>query len=103
MVNVFALEEAMFRLGQLWSMAWIARGKVDPARYGFTNRPHQLSIDVNNGDKATTLTVEFGGQCLSRGPYGLVELDDERRVFECPVRIYGVYRRGGWSVPSTVG
>ena len=102
-VNVFALEEAMFRLGQLWSIAWIARGKVDPARYGFTNPPHKLSIDVNNGDKATTLTVEFGGQSLSGGPYALVELDDERTVFECPVRIYEVYSEVVRSLTATVG
>ena len=36
MMNTFALEEAMFRFGKLWSKAWIARGQVEPARYGFT-------------------------------------------------------------------
>ena len=103
MVNVFALEEAMFRFGQLWSIAWIARGNVDPARYGFTNPPHKLSIDVNNGDKTTALTVEFGSQSLSGGPYALVDLDVGRTVFECPFKIYDAYSEVVRSLTATVG
>ncbi|PYM15265.1 MAG: hypothetical protein DME18_04720 [Verrucomicrobia bacterium] len=102
-VNAFALEEAMFRLGQLWSRAWIARGNVDPARYGFTDPPHKLSIDVNHGDKIQTLTLEFGGPSISGGPYALVDLDAERTLFECPFKIYNAYSEVVRSLIGSVG
>ena len=104
MMNTFALEEAMFRFGKLWSKAWIARGQVEPARYGFTQPPHKLSIDVNTGDKTTTLTVEFGGQSLSGGPYAVVNLQEAgRTVFECPFKIYDAYSEVVRSLIASVG
>jgi len=93
----------MFRFGQLWSKAWIARGKVDPARYGFANPPHKLAIDVSQADKPQTFTVEFGGQSLSGGPYAMVDLEDERTVFECPFDIYDVYSEVVRSLTATIG
>jgi hypothetical protein len=102
-VNAFAVEEAMFRFGQLWSKAWIAQGDVNPARYGFTNPPHKLAIDLLDGDKAQTITVEFGGQSISGGPYAVVELDSGRTVFECPFDIYNVYSEVVRSLTASVG
>ena len=103
MVNVFALEEAIFRFGQLWSKTWITKGNVDLARYGFADPPHKLAIEVVNGHQARTLTVEFGGPSLSGGPYALVELDGVRTVFECPFDIYSVYSEVLRSLTATVG
>ena len=103
MVNTFALEEAIFRFGQLWSKAWIARGDVNPARYGFTDPPHKLAIEVNQADKSQTLTVEFGGRSLSGGPYAMVDLDGARTVFECPFDIFNVYSEVVRSLTPTIG
>lgn len=102
-VNPFALEEAVFRFGQLWSNAWIAHGTLDVARYGFTNPPHKLSIDVNNGEKLRTFTLEFGSQSLSGGPYALVDLEGERTVFECPFKIYDAYNEVVRSLVASAG
>src|SRR5213075_2511115 len=82
----------LFRsLSQLQSKAWIASGKIDPARYGFNEPPHRLSIEVNNGDKTRTLVVEFGTQSLSGGPYALVDLEGRPTVFDFPFEVFHVY------------
>ena len=85
------------------SKAWIAHGDVNPARYGFTNPPHRLAIDLIHGDKPQTVTVEFGSQSNSGGPYALVELDSGRTVFECPFDIFNVYSEVVRSLTPTIG
>jgi len=91
-INTFALEEAVFRLGQqLWSKHWVARNDINRARFGFSDPPHRLSIEVNNGDKPGMLTVEFGIQSPSGGPFALVDLDGGSTVFEFPFEIFHVY------------
>jgi hypothetical protein len=102
-VNTFALEEAVFRFGQLWSMAWIARGTIDPAGYGFANPPDQLAIDVVSGDKMQTLTVKFGARSASGGPFAMVELEGAPTVFECPFRIYDAFSEVVRSLTASVG
>ena len=102
-LNPFALDEALFRLGQLQSKAWIACGKIDPARYGFSEPPHRLSIEVNNGDKVRTLVVEFGTQSLSGGPYALVDLEGRPTVFDFPFEVFHVYSEVLRSLTMTAG
>lgn len=102
-VNTFALEEAVFRFGQLWATAWIARGTFDAAAYGFGNTPEQLAIDVTGADKARTLTVRFGAPSPSGGPYALVEVDGAPTVFECPFKIYDTYSEVLRSLTAPLG
>ena len=103
MLNPFALDEAVFRLGQLSSKAWVACGKIDPAQYGFGNPPHKLSIQLSSGDKPQTLAVEFGAQSLSGGPYARVDLDGRPTVFDFPFEIFHVYNEVVRSLTMTVG
>jgi Domain of unknown function (DUF4340) len=103
MLNPFALDEALFRLGQLSSKAWVACGKINPAQYGFSSPPHKLSIQINRGDKPQALTVEFGAQSLSGGPYALVDLDGRPTVFDFPFEIFHVYFEVVRSLTITVG
>ena len=102
-LNPFALDEALFRLGRLSSKAWVACGKIDPVRYGFSDPPHRLSIQLNSGDKPQTLTVQFGTQSLSGGPYALVELDGRPTVFDFPFEIFNVYNEVVRGLTMTVG
>ncbi|HKS38552.1 MAG TPA: DUF4340 domain-containing protein, partial [Verrucomicrobiae bacterium] len=54
-VNPFALEEAMFRIGQqLRSKMWVARGDRDLSRFGFGDATNKLSIELNNGAEPRT-------------------------------------------------
>jgi hypothetical protein len=103
MLNPFALDEALFRLGQLSSKAWVACGKIDPAQYGFSNPPHKLSILLNVGDRPQTLALEFGAQSLSGGPYALVDLDGRPTVFDFPFEVFHVYNEVVRSLTVTVG
>jgi hypothetical protein len=98
-----ALEEALFRLGQLSSMAWVACGKIDPAQFGFSDPPHKLSIQLNSGDKPQNLTVEFGAQSLSGGPYALVDVDGRPTVFDFPYETFHVYNEVVRSLTNAVG
>ena len=102
-LNPFALDEALFRLGQLSSKAWVACGKIDAVQFGFGDPPHKLSIQLNSGDKPQTLTVEFGAQSLSGGPYALVDLDGRPTVFDFPFEIFHVYNEVVRSLTVTVG
>ena len=102
-LNPFALDEALFRLGQLSSKAWVACGKIDPAQFGFSDPPHKLSIQLNSGDKPQTLTVEFGAQSLSGGPYALVDLDGRPTVFDFPFETFHIYNEVVRGLTMTVG
>jgi len=91
-VNPFALEEAMFRLGQqLVSKMWVARGDGDLSRFGFAAATNRLSIELSNGVEPRTLTVEFGGQSPSGGPFALIHLEPGPIVFECPFEVFNAY------------
>src|SRR6266545_3672455 len=104
MVNPFAIEEAMFRFGQLRSKAWDACGHFDGARYGFGDPPHRISIEVNAGDRPKTLTVEFGDQqSPSGGPYARVDLEAGQTVFDFPFEIFHVYNEVLRNLTAAVG
>lgn len=92
MLNPFAIEEAMFRLGQqLRSKKWVARGDDDLSRYGFAEAANKLAIDLSNDVGPRTLTVEFGSKSLSGGPFALVHLEPGPVVFECPFEVFNAY------------
>lgn len=87
-VNPWALEEIMFRLGEMYAMTWVARGPEGRARHGFTGNGHTISIDLKVGDKFQTLTMDFGGPSLLRLPYASTLVDGQPWVFEFPWQLY---------------
>jgi uncharacterized protein DUF4340 len=92
MLNPFAIEEAMFRLGQqLRSKKWVARGDGDLSRFGFAEAANKLAIELSNDVGPRTLTVEFGSQSPSGGPFALVHLEPGPVVFECPFDVFNAY------------
>jgi hypothetical protein len=104
MVHPFAIEETVFRFGQLRSKAWDACGTFDSARYGFASPPHKLSIDVNAADKQRTFIVEFSDQSSpSGGPYARVDLEAGQTVFDFPFDIFNIYTEVLRSLTATVG
>ena len=62
--NELAVEETVRSLCQLTASAWVARGGQDRARYGFTDKGLQITLELKSGDKKT---LEFGGP----RPFGL--------------------------------
>ena len=87
-INPWALEEIMFRLGDMYAMTWVARGAEGRARHGFTGNGHTISIEIKVGDKFQTLTMDFGGPSLLRLPYASTLVDGQPWIFEFPWQLY---------------
>jgi len=90
-VNPFALEEAVYQLGQLWSRAWITPVEGRPDPFGFGAAASKLSIQLDSGDPPRVLTVEFGKASPSGGPFARTELEGGPAVFEFPFKIFHAY------------
>jgi len=82
--NPFALEETMFRLGELTAYAWVGRGEAALQRYGFAPANYRIAIDLRDGDKTRTLAFQFGAPNPLRVPYAATTIDGEPWVFEFP-------------------
>jgi len=80
-INPFAVEETVHRLGDLSAAFWIAHGEIDRTQYGFSDPPHKIITTLKNG---TTHEVELGELAPSQYPYALVMQDGEPWVFEFP-------------------
>jgi hypothetical protein len=83
-INDLAVEETVRGLCQLAAAAWTARGEQDRARYGFTDKGLQITLEFKNGDKKG---VEFGGPAPSGRPYAAVTLDGAAWIFEFPLAL----------------
>jgi len=86
-VNTFALEEAVFWLGQLWARAWVAQGGENLDRYGIPQINHKLTVELNGTNAAKNLTVEFGARSPTGGPFAVTTLESGPVVFEFPIEI----------------
>ncbi len=87
-INTFAVEEMVHRLGELRAAVWVARGPENRALYGFTESGHKLTIELKNGDQPTVLTLEFGGRAPSQYPYALATVDGQMWIFEFPLTLH---------------
>ena len=84
-----ALEETLFRLGQLRAAVWVDHGEGKAALYGFNETSRKLTLELRNGtDKPQVLTVEFGDFAPSRFPYALATVDGQTWIFEFPYPLF---------------
>lgn len=85
-----ALEETLFRLGNLHASVWVDRGDTKRSAYGFTGNTSKIAIELKNGEKPQTRFVEFGRPGFSPTglPYALTEIDGQTWVFEFPPTLY---------------
>jgi len=86
-INPFAVEETMFRLGELRAAAWVARGEDNRALYGFTDDGFKLTIELKSNDKPQLLNLEFGGRAPTKYPYALATVDGQSWIFEFPLAL----------------
>ncbi|MBI1842536.1 MAG: DUF4340 domain-containing protein [Verrucomicrobia bacterium] len=86
--NFLSIEETVHRIGQLRASVWTARGETNRAALGFVDNGHRLTFDVKRGDKAESLSVEFGARAPSLYTYAGVKLDGEWWFFEFPFDLY---------------
>ena len=86
-INPFAVEETVHRLGELYADAWLDRGETARANYGFTNDPIQLTLTVKRSEQPEIFTLDFSGATPGRPPYIAVPLDGQPWIFECSTAI----------------
>ncbi len=84
-INDLAIEESVRPLCHLAARAWVAQGEQNRAAYGFTENPHQVILNLKNGDKKV---IDFGGPTPSQSAYASVALDGDVWIFEFPADIY---------------
>ena len=87
-IHPFAVEETMFRLGELRAAVWVARGEENRSRFGFAGDGHQLTIELKTGDRSHALRLEFGGRAPSQFPYAMAPVDGQNWIFEFPLQLY---------------
>ena len=87
-INTFAIEEMMFRLGELRAVSWVARGDENRATYGFAENGHKLMIELRLPDKPRTLTLEFSSRPAAPYPYALASVDGQTWIFEFPPDLF---------------
>ena len=87
-INTFAVEESVHRLGELRAAIWVDRGEGKRQLYGFRENGDKLLIDVRNRDKSQVLSVEFGDFAPSGCPYALAVVDGQSWIFEFPLALY---------------
>jgi hypothetical protein len=83
-----ALEETLYRLGELRAAIWVAKGEESRDRLGFGTNTNRITIELKSADKAQLLSVEFGGHSPTQLPYALTVIDGETWVFEFPPTLY---------------
>jgi hypothetical protein len=88
-IKPFALEEVLYQLGQLRAYLWVGRGEETKARFGFSDTPDQLTIELKVGAQADKKIIEFGGfSPVSKFPYASTQIDGQTYVFEFPSDVY---------------
>lgn len=90
-VNTFALEEALHRLGDLRARFWVERGAEALGDYGIPQVNHRLAIGVVQAGRPATFSLAFGASSPSGGPFAATLLDGEPTIFECPLDVYYPY------------
>jgi hypothetical protein len=83
-----AIEEALYRLGELRAAMWVAPRDDQRSAFGFNGEGYRLAIDLKNGDKPQTLSLEFGGRAPSLYPYAMTAVDGQNWIFEFPLQLY---------------
>ncbi len=84
-VRIAAIEETVFRLGELSAESWVGSGGENRERYGFKPDGLQLSVELRSGEK---FDLEFGGPAGLGSSYALVSQNREPWVFEFPPMLH---------------
>ena len=87
-INSPALEECVFRLGQLRAIYWDAVGDQPQDNFGFAKASHDVEFKVKSGATNKIYRIQFGARSPMLHPYASVERDGQRFVFEFPVDLY---------------
>jgi hypothetical protein len=87
-INSPALEECVFRMGQLRAIYWDAVGDQPVDRFGFDKTSHEVAFEVKNGATNGLFRIQFGDRSPFFHPYASVVRDGQRLIFEFPADLY---------------
>jgi hypothetical protein len=102
-INTFAVEEMLYRLGDLRAVSWVARGEENRAEYGFTENGHKLMIELRLVDRLRVLTLEFSSKPPAPYPYALASVDGQSWIFEFPPDLFSQIALYLSNPPQTAG
>lgn len=83
-VNSFAVEETLFRLGELRAVKWLPRGPKDFEMYGMNRQSHAITLVLERDGKEQRLGLRLGSLTPNRNVYATVLLDGAPAFFELP-------------------
>jgi hypothetical protein len=89
-INVLAVDETVKGLCQLTAVAWIARGDEHRNRYGFTAKDPRITLELNNGEKAS---VELSALSSPNSPYAGVTIGGQFWIFQFSTWLYDYVQR----------
>lgn len=88
-VNPLAVEETVYRLGELRAVKWVDRGPAVAQLYGVTAASHGITLTVQRaGGPEEKLMLRVGSLTPARNAYAAVILDGTTVVFELPQSLH---------------
>ncbi len=87
-VNSFAVEETLYRLGEMRAVRWLARGQGNLARYGINLQSQAVTLVLERDGKEQRLGLRLGSLTPNRNAYAAVLLGDTSVVFELPQAVH---------------
>ncbi len=85
-----AMEEAVFRLGQLQARSWVGKGKERLATFAISDSSLKLALEVAQPGGTEKYQVHFGRSGLRHDVYAAIRLqeDGEPTIMEFPGELY---------------
>jgi hypothetical protein len=87
-INPLAIEETVYRLGELRALYWVERDDRNKAAYGFNGTGLQLTIELKAGDKPQTLRLEFAAPAEGQLPLALATIEGQSWIFKFPPKLF---------------
>lgn len=94
-MNEYAVEETIFRLGDLNAIYWVDRGEGARERHGFQAGSPRIEIEVRTpgSERFQTYTLEFGPPRRQGAPLVCVTLEGQPWILEFPAPLYQLLMR----------
>ena len=88
-IEDLAVEETVRGLSQVAMLRWVARGETNRPAYGFGEKPYEITLELNSGEKHS---LEFGNETPGGTVYAATVLDGQLWIGEFPGNLYRLIR-----------
>ena len=85
-IDPFAIEETVHRLGELTAAGWVGRNVTVPEKYGLNTNNPSITVDLKTGEKCTVDFSEYIPRLQTA--LAAVTLEGERWAFVFPAPLY---------------